>query len=437
MSIRKGSSIIAGNIGQNVDSALSPSSDNPVKNSVIYDAFQNTLQTKNITDCITEIPQDIKLELNNSTGVLTLKAGSKLYYPNGFETDNTTRHFDTLTTTNDLILNVGGSDWTNANHLLFVTNNATSNYGVKNPDHIWSGDTTPTDFGQYAMWYDTINNIIRFTQDSGSTWTTAPISLPVGMVINTNAICTGISQIFNGFGFVGGLSYVLPGVKGLAPNGRNENGTLKSTEITITNILVNDGITPNIRTYDDYLVFTINYLSAIWEEDLILDYYPAVSSTEWALVYDTNKNEYYRTNYGEPYEKLINVNSHVKVIRNNTTGKIENINKGGKPFKSLDCNNTSYITHQSMPSSKYINLTLGASGTTYIAPADGWFYAAGSGTSNNMWIELISNISQGVYGTLSWNYKVSLPVKKGEPCIVSYNDINFSMFRFIYANGSV
>ena len=38
-----------------------------------------------ITNCITEIPQDIKLELNN--GILTLKAGSKVYVPNGFETD--------------------------------------------------------------------------------------------------------------------------------------------------------------------------------------------------------------------------------------------------------------------------------------------------------------------------------------------------------------
>ena len=35
----------------------------------------------NITNCITEIPQDIKLELNN--GTLTLKAGSKVYKLDG------------------------------------------------------------------------------------------------------------------------------------------------------------------------------------------------------------------------------------------------------------------------------------------------------------------------------------------------------------------
>ena len=54
MSIRKGSSIIAGNIGQNVDNALSLNSDNPVRNSVITQALQNiSLPLQNITNCIT------------------------------------------------------------------------------------------------------------------------------------------------------------------------------------------------------------------------------------------------------------------------------------------------------------------------------------------------------------------------------------------------
>ena len=41
----------------------------------------NQVDYTRITNCITKIPQDIKLELNE--GVLTLKAGSKIYYPNG------------------------------------------------------------------------------------------------------------------------------------------------------------------------------------------------------------------------------------------------------------------------------------------------------------------------------------------------------------------
>ena len=58
------------------------------------------LNKTQITNCITEIPQDIKLELNN--GVLTLKAGSKVYVPNGFEADGTTRKFDEIVFDSDL-----------------------------------------------------------------------------------------------------------------------------------------------------------------------------------------------------------------------------------------------------------------------------------------------------------------------------------------------
>ena len=41
-----------------------------------------------ITNCLTKIPQDIKLELNN--GTITLKAGSKVYNGNGIMKTTTT-----------------------------------------------------------------------------------------------------------------------------------------------------------------------------------------------------------------------------------------------------------------------------------------------------------------------------------------------------------
>lgn len=49
--------------------------------------ISTAINYNNISNCITEIPQDIKLELNN--GTLTLKAGSKVYVPNGFEQSQT------------------------------------------------------------------------------------------------------------------------------------------------------------------------------------------------------------------------------------------------------------------------------------------------------------------------------------------------------------
>lgn len=92
-----------------------------------------------------------------------------------------------------------------------------------------------------------------------------------------------------------------------------------------------------------------------------------------------------------------------------------------------------------MPSSSYDNLTVGASGTYYTAPANGFFCATGSGTSNSMWIELVTNndgLRNGIYGTVNWNYKVYLPVRKGAQVQLNYNAINFDFFRFYYAVGA-
>ena len=65
------------------------------------------------TNCITEIPQDIKLEL--ADGVLTLKAGSKVYVPNGFEEDGTTPKFDEIKVNTDLTMT-----YTEYNNTYFV-----------------------------------------------------------------------------------------------------------------------------------------------------------------------------------------------------------------------------------------------------------------------------------------------------------------------------
>ena len=93
-----------------------------------------------------------------------------------------------------------------------------------------------------------------------------------------------------------------------------------------------------------------------------------------------------------------------------------------------------------MPSSKYIDLTLGASGSTYTAPANGYYFIASQGTGTDNWIEFVNgDISQGVYGTLAWVFKLSLPIAKGHTTQLDYNNINTTSytFRFIYAEGEI
>lgn len=193
----------------------------------LEDVVEETHWSKKITNCLLEVPQRIKLELNN--GVLTLKSGSEVIVPNGFEADGTTPKFDYLTTTNDLSLNTTYNDTRT-----WVINSTLKGYEALPIDTCcFSGTTAPTSY-QWMLWYDTGTNKIKTTSDYGATWIES-FSLPVCIFSGTN-VPTRIDQVFNGVGFIGSTVWVDKGVKGLIPNGRNEDGTLKNIEHTRTSI---------------------------------------------------------------------------------------------------------------------------------------------------------------------------------------------------------
>ena len=179
----------------------------------------------NITNCITEIPQDINLTL--SSGTLTLKAGSKVYIPNGFEQDGTTPKFDTETTSSDITFTYATDgqyilryEWGSLVRALYPAT---------------SGSTQPTaSFG--VMWYDTERNRCYRCYD-GSEWSWG--SFPLAIITVSNSAISSIDRVFNGFGYVGSTLFALPGVKGLIPNGRNDDGTLKNKEFTINSVMIN------------------------------------------------------------------------------------------------------------------------------------------------------------------------------------------------------
>lgn len=100
-------------------------------------------------------------------------------------------------------------------------------------------------------------------------------------------------------------------------------------------------------------------------------------------------------------------------------------------------NNSDLIAGYSMPSSQYVDLTLGASDSAYTAPANGWFSLIvqgltyldmhKSGTSS---FGLISNPASG------WARQF-VPVLKGETIAVYYTGTPASStFRFYYSEGS-
>lgn len=92
-----------------------------------------------------------------------------------------------------------------------------------------SGTTIPTATTSYQLFYNTSENKVYF---DGGSWLDG-YSLPLTMVSSVNGFPTSIDQIFDWCGYIGSTVFVLPGVKGLIPNGFNEDGTYKSVEFTI------------------------------------------------------------------------------------------------------------------------------------------------------------------------------------------------------------
>lgn len=92
--------------------------------------------------------------------------------------------------------------------------------------------------GSDHFYYNTINNTLRFIESSGNVHNAA-VSLPIAIIkmSGDGALVTSIDQVFNGLGYIGSAVFALPGVKGLAPDGRNEDGSLKNIELNLTNVL--------------------------------------------------------------------------------------------------------------------------------------------------------------------------------------------------------
>ena len=93
------------------------------------------------------------------------------------------------------------------------------------------------------------------------------------------------------------------------------------------------------------------------------------------------------------------------------------------------------ISGLGLPSGKFIDLTLGASGTQYTAPANGWvflnFYFSGQGYS----AVAIDGKTYAGNGSGMWNNHYCFPVSKGKEFQLSYDSCSTNVFRFYYAEG--
>ena len=352
-----------------------------------------------------------------SGSTIVLKAGSKCYYPDGT--------YDIVATDSSITAS------NNSNGILYYDGNGGLGWAQKS--ECYSQPTAPT-ATQYMLWWDTTNNVMKHTHDTGSTWQT--VGLPVGSFWAGATQISELSRTFNGFGFMGSLVFMLPGVKMLIPNGRNADGSLKNIEWEADTVYKT-----NYRNWVSTGGQPVQMgpsINNIWNRYVQTEYMPATNN--YTLWYKPSENILRLNNTANDYTSEDQWTITTGGIYITNIGPGTNIDpvyyKQPGVCHALDYTNTEYMCNQSMPSGVAINLTP-TNNANYIAPADGWFVAIGNGTGTNIWLELISDVAQGVYGTVGWQYKVSLAVKKSTVCILSFNDINFATFKFVYANGAI
>lgn len=100
----------------------------------------------------------------------------------------------------------------------------------------------------------------------------------------------------------------------------------------------------------------------------------------------------------------------------------------------------SVLSGLGMPSGRYIDLTLGASGSSYTAPANGYFFASGNWDSSGSFFHV--TMDTGVYGVQAstgnsgpTHFRVLCPVAKGSDMVMGYTLATITVFRFVYAEG--
>ena len=115
--------------------------------------------------------------------------------------------------------------------------------------------------------------------------------------------------------------------------------------------------------------------------------------------------------------------------------------KADVDMSNVNASGKSLISGLSMPSNHYDDLTLGASGAEYTAPANG-YYTVDKATTSGQYLTLYNKTTRLNSQCRSTNsgqsVSVFLPVKKGDVVVCQYNAAGTTnYFRFIYAQGEV
>ena len=98
----------------------------------------------------------------------------------------------------------------------------------------------------------------------------------------------------------------------------------------------------------------------------------------------------------------------------------------------------SYLAGIGMPGKKSTDITLAASGSTYVAPASGWYVLDKTATASGQYMTMSTSGGVTVMSRAPGNFptQISCPIAKGDTMTVMYSTAgSTNSFKFIYAEG--
>lgn len=412
-----------------INSSLSNKADK--SNSILDYNITDSINYRNITNCVIETPNKINVSLStDGQGVITIKAGTVTYLPNGFEADGTTRKFDTYIIQEDITRTNFG---TGTGYLTLMYLPSDNTMTICNLTDVYSQQDEEGVSGKYGfLLYNLGENKLYDQLYQYKT-------LPIAIIKITDDIITDITQVFDGFGYVGSTLYMTPGISYLCCNGRNDDSSYNNVKLSNNDILIytvpedSNGIYDVFYDGEELFLCSNLYIQSTFPDNPI----------ENDMLYNELENRYYIYRNSN-WESIIGCFcSRIEVFNgriNNIVSRYKNRSVDYTDLKKLiglDTLGRKTVASLFLPSTRYIDLELQASNTLYTAPANGFFTLWKNSTTAIQFVS-IENIDNKIqcnnFGSSNMLY---VPVQKGNRIRIAYDSAGTTqIFRFIYAEGA-
>lgn len=274
-------------------------------------------------------------------------------------------------------------------------------------------------------------------------WAVANIGQPFGAGLIKESSATDITD----YDLVidqGNQTFILPTLNGSEdlPSDKYDNLTLDASSASY------------IAPANGWIVFnkisktSPKYVNAYTDNGRVAEMMSSFNGQQVKYSFFVRKGEKYIISYNADGDTLIyrfvyaKGNGNLYYYVGDTLQNLDLINIARMQEELVNKVDKKQATQASMLSGKYIDLTLGASGTTYTAPADGWFVINKRSTGAQQYVNIgkvgsistVGSFTAYASGVECWSFQ---SVLKGEEVKVYYTcGGKLEWFRFIYAVGS-